>query len=55
MRTFKIVGTLEVAGKLAGDSLTETELGEANIDALIAAGHIVEHKTKADKAANSEE
>lgn len=55
MRTFKIVGGCEVAGKNLGDSLTEAELGQANVDALIAGGHIIETHTKAAKAEDSEE
>lgn len=55
MRTYRIVGDREVAGKFAGDSLTEAELGEANIEALVVGGHIVETQTKAHKAAPSEE
>lgn len=55
MRTFKIVGDREVARKFAGESLTEADLGEANIDALLEGGHLVETHTKAAKAESSEE
>ena len=55
MRTFKVTGTLEVAGKVLGDSLTEADLGMANVDALIEGGHIVEIKSKPAKADSPQE
>lgn len=55
MSSYTVVGGLEVAGKIAGESLTEAELGEANVGALIEGGHIVATHTKADKAVPTEE
>ena len=55
MRTFKVTGALEVAGKVLGDSLTEADLGMANVDALIEGGHIVEIKSKPAKADSPQE
>lgn len=55
MRTFTVVGVCEVAGKIAGESLTEADLGDANVDALIEGGHIVETKSKPAKADSPQE
>ena len=40
MRTFKVSGHREVAGKKPGQIVTEKDLGLANVDALIQAGLI---------------
>lgn len=55
MRTFKVVGVCEVAGKVLGESLTGADLGAANVDALIEGGHIVEEKSKPAKADSPQE
>lgn len=55
MPTYKIVGDCEVAGKVLGDSLTEADLGDANVPALIEGGHIVEIKSKPAKADSPQE
>lgn len=55
MRTFTVVGVCEVAGKVLGESLTEADLGAANVDALIEGGHIVEEKSKPAKADSPQE
>lgn len=55
MRKFQVAGRREVAGKNAGDGVTEQELGSANIAALIAAGHLVESVGKKAEATVSTE
>ena len=55
MPTYKVVGGCEVAGKVLGESLTESELGGANVSALIEGGHIVEEKSKSAKAESPQE
>lgn len=40
MLSFKVSGRREVAGKKPGQIVTEKELGLANIEALVASGHI---------------
>lgn len=40
MRSFVVCGSREVAGRKPGSVLSEVELGEANIEALIQAGLI---------------
>ena len=55
MRNFKVTGICEVAGKVLGESLTEADLGAANVDALIEGGHIVEIKSKPAQADSPQE
>lgn len=57
MRTFIVCGSLEVADVKPGGLVTEEQLGEANIDALIHGGHIVLRVTskEAAKAAEPDE
>jgi hypothetical protein len=43
MISYKVSGRREVAGKMPGQVVTDTELGLANIKALIDAGHISRH------------
>lgn len=54
-RTYKIVGDLSVAGKNAGETLTEADLADANVEALIDGGHIAPTTPKAVKAATEEQ
>ena len=55
MRNFKVIGICEVAGKVLGDSLTEADLGTANVGALIEGRHIVEIKSKPAQADSPQE
>ena len=55
MNTYKVVGDCEVAGKNLGDILTEDDLGDANVAALIEGGHIVQEKNKPAKADSPQE
>ena len=55
MTTYKIVGDCEVAGKKFGDILTEDDLGDANVAALIEGGHVVVEKNKTAKADSPQE
>jgi hypothetical protein len=49
MKTYKITGGFNVAGKQPGDTVTEEDLGDANIPVLIEAGCITPIKAaKAD-------
>lgn len=41
MRTFVVCGSLTVADVEPGGTVTEEQLGEANIEALIHGGHIM--------------
>lgn len=52
MKTYKIIGGFNVAGKQPGETVTEAELGDVNIPVLIEAGCIT--PTKAAKAESEE-
>lgn len=45
MASYKVISN-RVVGKKAGESITDEELGDANVEALIEAGHLVPAITK---------
>lgn len=58
MRTFVVSGNYEVGGVQPGGKISEEQLGMANIDALIQAGHItllVASKKAVESAESNEE
>lgn len=56
MASYKVIGGREVAGKQAGETVSEDDLAGCNIPALIEAGHLAPiTTTKATKAETSEE
>lgn len=54
MRTFTVCGNREVAGVKPGGQVSEKDLGHADVDALIGAGHIALRVTSK-KSAEAEE
>lgn len=53
MATYKITGPLPVAGREPGDTLSDEDLADLNVDWLVELGHI--SPTKAAKAATQED
>lgn len=45
MATYKITSDREIAGKTAGEIVTDDDLAGSNVVALIEAGHITKTKT----------
>lgn len=55
MNTYTVTGHRNVAGRHHGDLITEAELTNCNISALIQGGHIAQNPTKPVKAETQEE
>jgi len=54
MRRFRVIGSCEVAGRQPGETISETDLPNINIDALIRSNHLaVIGKTKETKNAET--
>lgn len=57
MKNYKIIGPRSVAGRKPGETVSEKDLDGANVEALIAAGHLSEATPttpKTDKPAKGE-
>ena len=58
MNTYKIIGSLPVAGHLPGDVVSDDDLEGCDIEHLIGAGHLASTKSKTnpvDKATTNQE
>ena len=58
MNTYKIIGSLPVAGHLPGDVVSDDDLEGCDIEHLIGAGHLASTKSKTnpvDKATPNQE
>jgi len=55
MSNYKVAGPVEVAGVKPGGNLTDEDLEGANIEALLAAGHIASVKTSKPAKAGEEQ
>ncbi len=55
MATYQIIGNREVAGVAPGGSVTDADLGDANVSALVAAGHLKATKASASTAQTNPE
>lgn len=49
---YKVIGDLPVAGKGQGETLTDADLADANVEALIEAGHLQAMKSTLKKDEN---
>lgn len=54
MRNFVIVGSSKIAGRNPGETISEADLPNINIEALITSGHLAITKSSKEKKNNAE-